>query len=128
MAILDFLPLAGTAIDAITGAASAKAQREAFKHRYQDTVADMRKAGLNPALAYGQGGGNPSTVPLPELGSTLVRGAQAAAGAKQALAQREQTVAQTNLLKAQTGDLINNIRLKNQLLGAQTENTSTAPP
>lgn len=32
-------------------------QRRMYKHRYQYTVEDMRKAGLNPALAYQQGGG-----------------------------------------------------------------------
>lgn len=30
-------------------------QKEMFKHRYQYQMADMRKAGLNPILAYSQG-------------------------------------------------------------------------
>ena len=32
-----------------------------FAQRYQTTVADLQKAGLNPMLAYGQGGGSPPT-------------------------------------------------------------------
>lgn len=32
-----------------------------FATRYQTTVEDMKKAGLNPMLAYGQGGGNAPT-------------------------------------------------------------------
>jgi len=40
-------------------------QRKMYKHRYQYTVEDMRRAGLNPALAYQQGGG---LCPLREYG------------------------------------------------------------
>ncbi len=34
---------------------------EQFARRYQTTVADMQAAGLNPMLAYSQGGGTPPT-------------------------------------------------------------------
>lgn len=121
MAFLDAVPIIGPALDAVGGMVSAKAQRDAFKHRYQDTVADMKAAGLNPALAYGQGGGNPTTVPLPQLGESLTKATVGAANAKQVLANRELTKAQTDLLKAQTGDLVQNLRLKNELLGADTK-------
>ncbi|AYP28828.1 MAG: minor capsid protein [Microviridae sp.] len=33
-------------------------QKKMYKHRYQMTVQDMQKAGLNPALAYQQGAGS----------------------------------------------------------------------
>lgn len=79
--------------------------RSAFKHRYQDTVADMKKAGLNPALAYGQGGGNPQTSDFGDIGSATVEGYQAVASARQAATQRRLTEAQAKLLEAQTDDL-----------------------
>jgi len=44
-------------------AASAAQQfgADSFASRYQTTVKDMQKAGLNPMLAYSQGGGSPPT-------------------------------------------------------------------
>lgn len=92
--------------DLLTGAFSASSARGAFKTRYQDTVKDMRKAGLNPALAYGQGGGNPQTVPLPQVGDNITEGIKGSATAQQARAQTELTRAQTDLLKAQKNDII----------------------
>lgn len=79
--------------------------RSAFKSRYQDTVADMRKAGLNPALAYGQGGGNPQTSDYGDIGSAAVEGGQSYASARQAREQAELTRAQKELLVAQKNDL-----------------------
>lgn len=80
--------------------------RAAFKSRYQDTVKDMKKAGLNPALAYGQGGGNPQTHPFGDIGSAAVEGATRTSSAKQAAANTELTKAQTELLRAQKDSLV----------------------
>lgn len=107
------LPMIGAGLDAAAGVTSAIMARSAFKHRYQDTVKDMRKAGLNPALAYGQGGGNPQTSDLPDVGSSVVRGVQGAASAKQAAANADLTSAQATLLKAQTADLIEQVKQRN---------------
>lgn len=111
--------LVGGAVDYFTGKSNAKAAREAFKNRYQDTVRDMKKAGLNPALAYGQGGGNPQTHDLPELGSNVARISQATSSAKASRAEADLKTAQAALLKAQSADLITNIGLKNELLRKQ---------
>lgn len=114
---LDPTALIGMGADAISGAINAHQARAAFKSRYQDTVKDMKKAGLNPALAYGQGGGNPQTNPIPELGQSYVKGVGTSAAAAQAKATADKTTAETKLLNAQTEDLIQNLRLKNRLLG-----------
>jgi len=72
--------------------------REAFQSRYQDTVADLKKAGLNPALAYGQGGGNPQTMSYSDWGSSAVQAASNAA-------QQRLVTAQAKLLERQSDDL-----------------------
>lgn len=73
---------------------------------YQRAVVDMRKAGLNPALAYSQGGASTPTASQfsgsPDIGNDVIRGASAgASAASQAYAQSKQIEAQTELLKAQ---------------------------
>lgn len=95
--------------------------RDAFRSRYQDTVADMRKAGLNPALAYGQGGGNPQTMSYGDWGSSATSAAQAIAAARQAKANAEKTMAETSLLNAQRQDLVNQVAIRNTLLNRQAE-------
>lgn len=120
MGIASLVPVIGPALDAAAGVGSAMQARSAFKTRYQDTVKDMRKAGLNPALAYGQGGGNPQTSDLPDVGSSLTRAAQASASAKQAEAERKKTEAETKLLEAQTADLTLQPGLINQRITSET--------
>lgn len=121
MGLLGAVPIIGGALDAISGVTSAINARNAFKHRYQDTVKDMKAAGLNPALAYGQGGGNPQTSDLPDVGSAITRGVQTAASAKQAQQQAELTGAQANLLKAQTADLLQQTALRTQLMSTANQ-------
>lgn len=53
-------------------------QRESAQNRYQWTMADMRKAGLNPLLAYQQGGGGTlggSSYTPANIGAAAVQGA-----------------------------------------------------
>ena len=70
MAITDALIAAGgDLLGGLLGASSAKSRQEdaqafsaeQFASRYQTTVKDMQAAGLNPMLAYSQGGGNAPT-------------------------------------------------------------------
>lgn len=93
-------------VDWLSGKQSQDNAAKQYATRYQTTVADMKKAGLNPALAYGGISGNPNTPAMPELGSSAIR-------AKQAAENSELTRAQANLLKAQTADLIQQTRLRN---------------
>lgn len=80
--------------------------RDAFQSRYQDTVKDMRAAGLNPALAYGQGGGNPQTMSYGDWGSSAASAAQALAQANATRAQTEKTKQETEVLKASAANLV----------------------
>lgn len=64
-------------------------QQAMFSSRYQMTMRDMELAGLNPILAYKQGGGNPSGGAVAtggNIGAAAVTGA--ASGANTALAMR----------------------------------------
>lgn len=58
MGLGTFLGIGGTAASAALSARQAKKQREfqkdMYQHRYQYQMDDMRKAGLNPILAYKQ--------------------------------------------------------------------------
>lgn len=94
---------AGSAIAGIgSGIASAMAsarqarkqrdwQKKMYQHRYQYTMDDMRRAGLNPILAYrqGVGGGVPSGAMgrVPDLAASGAAGA--AAGTKGSLATKQ---------------------------------------
>lgn len=118
------IPLIGAGLSAASGLVNAFQARSAFKHRYQDTVADIKAAGLNPALAYGQGGGNPQTNEIPDLGNTFQQGAATAADVKQRHAQAAMTKAQTGLLNAQKADLIDQVHLRNELLSSQQRATA----
>jgi len=107
-------------LDFGSGVTSAAMSRNAYRHRYQDTVQDLRKAGLNPALAYGQGGGGGAqNQEIPRLGESVTRGIQTAASARQAAASADLTAAQSTLLKLQSADLVDQVKIRNQLLQAE---------
>lgn len=92
--------------------------RSAYKSRYQDEVADLKAAGLNPALAYGANPGSPNTATYSGLGEATTSGYQAAQQAKEAAARTDLTQSQANLLKAQSADLVDQVKLRNYLINA----------
>lgn len=119
-AALTAIPVVG---DFLAGAANASAVKDAYKHRYQWEVQDLKKAGLNPALAYGHQPSTPQVGTMPDVGSSAARGYQAMQSGKQSSAAARLTSAQAALLEAQTDDLQLNLQLKNALLGLQGELT-----
>lgn len=80
---------------------------EQFASRYQTTVKDMQAAGLNPMLAYSQGGGNaPSgtvsnAAPYGDLGSNFTQARMATAQVANIAADTENKKAQAALIEAQ---------------------------
>ena len=110
--------LAALAADVLTGwmnnsAASARqddAQQfsaEQFATRYQTSVQDLTKAGLNPMLAYSQGPGSAptssaaSSAGTPSLGNTINASKMATAQVANIEADTENKDAQAKLLEAQ---------------------------
>lgn len=118
---------AASAVSAVGGIFGAAAQRrfnarEAQKSRdfqermsstaYQRSMADMKTAGLNPILAYQQGGsstpGGAVSAPSPNLGEAFTKGgidgAMAAANLANLFAQNKNLKAQTALTVAKTAE------------------------
>lgn len=77
-------------------------QAEQTGTSYQRGVEDMRKAGLNPMLAYSQGGASSGGGASAEMGNEVGAGANSAMSAMQTMAQLKQMNAQTQNVEAQT--------------------------
>jgi len=78
-----------------------------FANRYQTTTADMKKAGLNPMLAYSQGGGSPpsssaASANTPDVGASFIQSKLNAAQVANIEADTQNKNEQSALIRAQT--------------------------
>jgi len=102
--------LLGSVGEGLFSASQGAQQRDFIKKQrktaYQDTMADMRAAGLNPILAYKRGpttGGQASLVSTPGLGQSVAAGQQASSARGIRRAQAEAAGAQAEAYRAQAG-------------------------
>jgi hypothetical protein len=77
-----------------------------FATRYQTTTKDMKAAGLNPMLAYSQGGGSPpsssaASASMPDVGATHLQSKMTTAQVANVNADTENKAAQAKLIEAQ---------------------------
>jgi len=121
-AALTAIPVIGSAV---SGAVNAHAQKEAYQHRFQWEVADLKKAGLNPSLAYGHSPSAPNVATMPDLGSSAAQGYNAMKQGKQTAAQARLVASQAAVNEATAADQIAGAKLKNLQVAAQTSNTQS---
>lgn len=103
---------------------------------YQRAVSDMQAAGLNPMLAYSQGGASSPVGSMPQIqnvGAAAVSSASSAMGLmssvqqmQQSRAQTEQIAAQTKKIESETMDQSLNVKIKERIAAKLLEETGLA--
>jgi hypothetical protein len=93
-----------------------------FASRYQTTVKDMEAAGLNPMLAYSQGGGSPPSGQQAQMQDTYSPAVESFNRVRSTAAQNAVVNAQVENIRADTQNkeaMASNIRADTLLKGAQ---------
>lgn len=81
--------------------------KQMYTHRYQYTMKDMRKAGLNPILAYSQGVGGGVSAPMgaaPDFANAMSSGAESGARRGKITTEKELIKQQTDTSAAMAAD------------------------
>lgn len=95
----------GKAVDIWSGREAAKDERSfnrmMYENRYQMTVKDLRKAGLNPALAYSHGPGSPASTSAADTGGDMSSQISSAVAARRLNAEIDLLKSQKNKTDAE---------------------------
>lgn len=113
--------IGGAASSGLSFLASKQAYNRAkkmYKSRYQWTMEDMRKAGLNPILAYQQGVGSPGTAnmtKIPDLAAGMAGMGQAGTAEKRRKDERGRITSEASLRAAGVATARTQAQLNTQL-------------
>lgn len=105
-----------------------------YKHRYRYTMDDMRKAGLNPILAYSQGVGGGVSAPMgnaPDMATAMSSGAESGARRGKISTEKDLIRQQTSTSAAQAADATAGAALKTaqaRLTTAQAKKAEVMSP
>jgi len=99
-------------------------QKESAQNSYQWAVADMKKAGLNPMLAYQQGGSSALSGASYRPENTLAGAAASAREVGSKAAEIENLLAQNDAIKSQTQKNISDTKLNEALEKSAHQNAN----